>query len=65
MMGEKNNTRLVFRLFKCHLGRGFLNTILDSINLHVCRENKDAEQRGYHLADMSLCFHICLKPGFS
>ena len=31
-----------------------------------CSENKDFVQlRGYHEADLRLCFHICKKPVFS
>ena len=30
----------------------------------MCRENKGADQlRGYHAADLRLCFHACKKAG--
>ena len=33
---------------------------------YPCSENKGADQlRGYHEADLPLCFHICKKPVFS
>ena len=35
-------------------------------NTNPCSENKGADQlRGYHEADLRLCFHICKKPVFS
>ena len=33
---------------------------------YLCSENKGADQlRGYHEADLGLCFRICKKPVFS
>ena len=33
---------------------------------YLCSENKSADQlRGYHEADLRLCFRICKKPVFS
>ena len=33
---------------------------------YLCSENKGADQlRGYHEADLRLCFRICKKPVFS
>ena len=33
---------------------------------YLCSENKGADQlRGYHKADLHLCFRICKKPVFS
>ena len=33
---------------------------------YLCSENKGADQlRGYHEADLRLCFHICKMLGFS
>ena len=33
---------------------------------YPCKENKDADQlRGYHKADLRLCFCICKNLGFS
>ena len=32
---------------------------------HICSKNIGADQLGFHVADLRLCFHICKKQVFS
>ena len=49
------------------MARGFKFRIKEEEGLYYpCSENKDADQlRGYHKADLRLCFRICKNPVFS
>ena len=48
------------------VARGLKFRILEVEGLYYpCSENKGADQlRGYHEADLGLCFRICKKPVF-